>query len=249
VSPSVSVKSPATRRALAEAIGTFFLVFIGPGAVVVNSYAGGAVGHVGVGLAFAFVVIAMVYALGHLSGAHINPAVTIAFWSAGRFPTVEVVPYVLAQCTGAAAASFALRFAIGPVGHLGATVPRVPTGAAFLVEWVLSFGLMLVIMAMATDDRVADGFAALAVGVTVGFCALMGGPLTGASMNPARSFGPALVADAWDRHWLYWLAPITAMMTATRTYDLLRAASPPRLQATPSLVGVQGPIRHEPPQI
>jgi aquaporin Z len=243
-----SAGSPTTRRALAEALGTFFLVFIGPGAVMVNAYAGGAVGHVGVGLAFAFVVIAMVYALGHLSGAHINPAVTIAFWSAGRFPTAEVVPYVFAQCAGAALASLALKFAIGPVGHLGATVPQVATAAAFLVEWVLSFGLMLVIMAVATEERVADGFAALAVGLTVGFCALMGGPLTGAGMNPARSFGPALVGEVWDRHWLYWLAPITAMMVAARVYDLLRAASPPAMERTPSRVGVQGPIPDRSPR-
>jgi MIP family channel proteins len=210
------------RRLGAEAIGTFFLVFIGPGSVMVDAYSGGAVGHVGVALAFAFVVIAMVFALGHLSGAHINPAVTIAFWSVGRFPAVEVVPYVLAQCAGATAASLALRAMLGPVGRLGATLPAVPMAAAFGVEWLLSFALMFVIMAVATDDRVADGFAPLAVGLTVGFCALMAGPLTGASMNPARSLGPALVAGFWGAQWLYWLAPITGMLTAARVYDLLR---------------------------
>jgi MIP family channel proteins len=210
------------RRLGAEAIGTFFLVFIGPGSVMVDAYSGGAVGHVGVALAFAFVVIAMVFALGHLSGAHINPAVTIAFWSVGRFPAVEVVPYVLAQCAGATAASLALRAMLGPVGRLGATLPAVPMAAAFGVEWLLSFALMFVIMAVATDDRVADGFAPLAVGLTVGFCALMAGPLTGASMNPARSLGPALVAGFRGAQWLYWLAPITGMLTAARVYDLLR---------------------------
>ena len=210
------------RRLGAEAIGTFFLVFIGPGSVMVDAYSGGAVGHVGVALAFAFVVIAMVFALGHLSGAHINPAVTIAFWSVGRFPAVEVVPYVLAQCAGATAASLALRAILGPVGRLGATLPAVPMAAAFGVEWLLSFALMFVIMAVATDDRVADGFAPLAVGLTVGFCALMAGPLTGASMNPARSLGPALVAGFWGAQWLYWLAPITGMLAAARVYDLLR---------------------------
>jgi MIP family channel proteins len=184
------------RRCVAEMIGTFFLVFIGPGSVMVNAYSGGAVGHVGVALSFAFVVVAMIYALGHLSGAHINPAVTLAFWSVRRFPAAEVAPYLLAQCMGAVAASFALRAALGPVGNMGATLPAIPVTAAFGVEWLLSFALMLVIMAVATDERVADGFAALAVGLTVGFCALMGGPLTGASMNPARSFGPALVGGA-----------------------------------------------------
>jgi MIP family channel proteins len=160
---------------------------------MVNVYSSGALGQVGVALAFAFVVVAMIYALGHLSGAHINPAVTLAFWSVRRFPAVEVIPYVLAQCSGAVAASFALRAALGPVGNLGATLPNISTAAALGVEWLLSFALMFVIMAVATDERVADGFAALAVGLTVGFCALMGGPLTGASMNPARCFGPALV--------------------------------------------------------
>jgi len=216
------------RRLGAEAIGTFFLVFIGPGSVMVDAYSGGAVGHVGVALAFAFVVIAMVFALGHLSGAHINPAVTIAFWSVGRFPAVEVVPYVLAQCAGATAASLALRAMLGPVGRLGATFPAVPMAPAFGVEWLLSFALMFVIMAVATDDRVADGFAPLAVGLTVGFCALMAGPLTGASMNPARSLGPALVAGFWGAQWLYWLAPITGMLTAARVYDLLRPVRLPR---------------------
>ena len=166
----------SARRIAAEAVGTFFLVFIGPGSAMVNAYSGGAVGHVGVALAFAFVVVAMIYALGHLSGAHINPAVTLAFWSVRRFPTTEVIPYVLAQCAGAVAASLALRVTLGPVGNMGATLPGIPVTAAFGVEWLLSFALMFVIMAVATDARVADGFAALAVGLTVGFCALMGGP-------------------------------------------------------------------------
>ena len=230
------------RRAAAEAVGTFFLVFIGPGSVMVDAYSGGAVGQVGVALAFAFVVIAMIYALGHLSGAHINPAVTLAFWSVRRFPAAEVVPYLLAQCTGAVAASFALRAVLGPVGHMGATLPGIPVGAAFGVEWLLSFALMFVIMAVATDERVADGFAALAVGFTVGFCALMGGPLTGASMNPARSLGPALAGDLWRAHWVYWLSPISAMIVAARTFEWLREARPARLQPTPAVVGVQGPV-------
>lgn len=216
---------------------------------MVDAYSDGAIGHAGVALAFAFVVMAMIYALGHLSGAHINPAVTIAFWSVGRFPRAEVAPYIAAQCTGSVAAVVALRAALGPVGRLGATLPSVPTAAAFLIEWLLSFGLMLVIMAVATDERVADGFAALAVGVTVGFCALMGGPVTGASMNPARSFGPALVGGLWERHWLYWLAPVTGMVVAARTYDVLRPARPPEARATPARLGVQGPLPDRSPGI
>lgn len=229
------------RRAAAEALGTFFLVLIGPGAVMVNAYAGG-LEQVGIALAFAFVVIAMVYALGHLSGAHINPAVTLAFWSVRRFPAREVVPYIVAQCAGAVAASFVLRATLGPVGDLGATLPRIPLAAAFVVEWLLSFALMFVIMAVATDERVADGFAALAVGITVGFCALVGGPITGASMNPARSFGPALIGGLWGDHWVYWVAPITGMMAAARAYELLRLAEAPYLAEDHSVLGVQGPL-------
>ena len=230
------------RRLVAEGIGTFFLVLIGPGAVMVNAYSGGAIGHAGVALAFAFVVTAIVYALGHLSGAHINPAVTIGFWSGRRFPGREVGPYVVAQLLGAIGASAFLRGVLGPVGHVGATLPSLPLGAAFAVEWLLSFVLMFVIMAVATDERATNGFAGVAVGLTVGFCALTGGPLTGASMNPARSFGPALVGGIWTAHWIYWVAPITAMVAAARLYDFLRPASGIRAVPPGLALGVEGPI-------
>jgi MIP family channel proteins len=212
----------AGRRLVAEAIGTFFLVLIGPGAVMVDAATHGEVGHVGVALAFAFVVTAMIFGVGHLSGAHLNPAVTLGFWSVGQFPSRELVPYVAAQCVGATLGSLVLRAVMGPVGGLGATIPNVTAGRAFSLEWLLSFALMFVIMAVATDQRVPAGFAALGVGLTVGFCALMGGPLTGASMNPARSLGPALVGGLWTAHWIYWLAPATAMPAAAWTYQALR---------------------------
>jgi MIP family channel proteins len=238
MSPPRRVSLPG-RRFAAEGIGTFFLVLIGPGTVMVDAWSRGAVGEVGIALAFGFVVIAMIYALGHLSGAHINPAVTIAFWSVGRFPGAEVVPYVVAQCTGAAAAALGLRLALGPVDNMGATLPSIPVPAAFGIEWLLSFALMFVIMAVATDDRVPDGFAPIAVGLTVGFCALMGGPITAASMNPARSFGPAAVGGLWRQHWLYWVAPVTGMLAAARAYELLRPTSP-HVASAPS--GVQGSL-------
>jgi aquaporin NIP len=216
------------RRAAAEALAAFALVFAGCGAVVTDTVRDGALGAVGVSLVFGLVIMAMIYATGHLSGAHINPAVTIAFWSSRRFPTAEVVPYLAAQCGGAIAAALTLRTVLGPGGSLGATLPHLPIMAAFTVEWLLSFALMFVIMAVATDDRVAGGSAALAVGFTVGFCALLGGPLTGASMNPARSLGPAVAWNQWHAHWLYWAAPITAALAAARVYDFLRPACPPR---------------------
>ncbi len=215
------------RRWLAEGLGTFFLVLIGPGAAVVNAFSGGAVTHVGVALAFTFVITAMIVTLGHVSGAHINPAVTVAFWSSGRFPRREVIPYVAAQLGSAIAAALTLKGIFGAAVSAAATVPIVPQASAFALEWLLSFVLMLVIMAVATDSRVPAGFAAIAIGMTVGFCALMGGPITGASMNPARSFGPAVGAGVWTGHWLYWLAPLTAMPVAARVYDALRGTAPP----------------------
>jgi MIP family channel proteins len=197
---------------LAEAIGTYFLVLIGPGAAMVDVRTHGALGVPGIALAFAVVVIAMVWVFGPISGAHINPAVTVALWSARRFPARDVIPYVLAQCVGAVAASATLRAVMGPVGQLGATVPGIAVPAAFAVEWLLSFALMLVILAAARG---------VPVGLTVGLCALAAGPLTGASMNPARSFGPALVAGVWRAHWIYWIAPMTAMAAAAWVHRLL----------------------------
>lgn len=239
-----------SRRLVAESVGTFFLVLIGPGAVMVNAASGGVNTHAGVSLAFAFVVTAMIFALGHISGAHINPAVTIGFWSVRRFPSRDVIPYITAQCVGAVAASGVLRAALGFVGQMGATVPAralgIEAGGAIVIEWLLSFALMLVIMAVATDERVPAGFAAPAVGLTVGFCALMGGPLTGASMNPARSLGPAIVGGIWDAHWVYWLAPITGMLVGAQCYEALRAihaAAPELAGSDPSLeTGVERPI-------
>jgi aquaporin Z len=220
---------------------------------MVNAVSGGAVGHVGICLAFGFVILALVYALGHLSGAHLNPAVTLAFWSVRRFPSSEVLPYIAAQCVGAVGASAVLRTALGAVGHMGATLPGIATSGTFLVEGLLSFILMFVIMAVATDDRVTPGFAPIAIGLTVAFCALMGGPVTGASMNPARSFGPALVGAEWDRHWLYWVAPILGMLMAARAYDWLRGTQGPTHARAherqpvhrgqhPPLTGVEGPL-------
>jgi MIP family channel proteins len=202
------------RRATAEAVGTFFLVLIGPGAAMVNAATGGALGTAGIALAFAVVITVMVYSLRPQSGAHLNPAVTVAFWSIRRFPGRDVMPYVVAQCAGAIGASLVLRRVLGPVGHLGATLPALAIGGAFAIEFVLSFALMLVILTVAANTRVAPLVAAIAIGGTVGLSALTAGPLTGASMNPARSFGPALVGGEWRAHWLYWVAPIAGMLVA-----------------------------------
>ena len=237
-------------RLAAEALGTFALVFIGPGAAAVNAWSYGAVTHVGVALAFGCVVLAVVYALGHISGAHINPAVTTAFWIARRFPGRDVVPFIAAQLVGGTAAAMLLRAVLGAAAESAATRPSVSVAAAFGVEMALSYILMIVVMAVATDARVTGGVAGLAVGLTVLGEALMGGPLTGASMNPARSFGPALATGIWDSHWVYWFAPLLGMALAVPTYDYIRRGfshDHRHVQSTaPRPLSVHGEFRPEP---
>jgi aquaporin Z len=215
----VGVRGP---RLAAEAVGTFALVFIGPGAAAVNAWSRGGVSPAGVALAFGFVILAGVYALGHISGAHFNPAVTTGFWLSGRFPRAEVFPYVASQLAGATAAAFLLRALIGGSAAAAATVHAIGVGSGLVVEVVLTFFLMLVIMAVATDSRVDGPVAGLAVGLTVAFDALMGGPLTGASLNPARSFGPALATGTWRAHWIYWAGPLLGAALAVAAYTYLR---------------------------
>jgi MIP family channel proteins len=209
-------------RLAAEAVGTFFLVLIGPGAAGVNAFTHGGVGGVGIALAFGCVLVAGIYALGHISGAHFNPAVTLGFFVARRMPRHEVAPYIAAQLIGATAAAFLLRFVIGAAANASATVPSIPTIPALAVEIALTVFLMLVIMAVATDDRVAGPVAGVAVGLAVCGDALMGGALTGASMNPARSFGPALATGQWESHWIYWAGPIAGAALAVLLYDYIR---------------------------
>lgn len=209
-------------RLAAEAVGTFMLVSIGPGAAAVNAWSGGTVTHVGVALAFGTVILAAVYALGHVSGAHINPAVTVGFWLARRFPVGDVLPYVGAQLVGATAAGFGIKAAVGTAASGAVTLPAVGAIPALGVEVVLTFILMLVVMAVATDARVAGPVAGLAVGATVAADALAGGPLTGASMNPARSFGPAVATGIWTAQWIYWLAPLIGAVLGVLAYDYIR---------------------------
>ncbi|HEV2180265.1 MAG TPA: MIP/aquaporin family protein, partial [Gemmatimonadaceae bacterium] len=213
----------AFRRYAAEFLGTFMLVAVGPGAVMVAA-SSHAFGQTGISLAFGVIVTLCVACFGHLSGAHINPAVTIGFWSVRRFPTRDVVPYIAAQCLGAVAASAALVWILGPVGNFGATVPVVSTARAFAVEGGYTAILGLVIMGVATDARTPAAVAPFAIGATVFAGALVTGPLTGGSFNPARTLGPALVGGVWSSHWLYWAAPVLGMVIAMRTYDALRAS-------------------------
>ncbi|MDJ0736743.1 MAG: MIP/aquaporin family protein [Nostocaceae cyanobacterium] len=210
------------REALAEAIGTFTLVFAGTGAVMVNSLSNGAITHLGISFVFGAVVAALIYGIGHISGAHFNPAVTLAFWTSGFFPKQKVLPYILAQSLGAITASILLLLSLGKVANLGATLPLNGNWIqSFVLEIVLTFILMFVIFGSGLDRRAPIGFAGLAIGLTVGLEAAFMGPITGASMNPARSFGPALVGGIWQHHWVYWIAPILGAQLAVIVYGML----------------------------
>lgn len=211
--------SQCWREAIAEFLGTFILLFTGTGAVMVNEVTGGAISHPGICFVFGATVAAVVYTIGHLSGAHINPAVTLGFWSYGFFPKERVLPYILAQSLGAIAASAILLLTLGPIGNLGATVPLDGNWLqSFFVEIIITFILMFVILGAAVDRRAASGFGGLAIGLTVTFLAIFMGPISGASMNPARSLGPALLSGVWQHHWIYWLAPILGAQLAVLIY-------------------------------
>jgi aquaporin NIP len=214
------------RRALAEGFAAFALVFAGCGAIVADTQYDGALGMVGVALAFGLVIMVMIYATGHLSGAHINPAVTIAFTLNRHFPLRDAIAYVIAQCLGAAAAAFAL-LAVWPgqPAELGATIPTVGVGRALVYEGLLTAFLMFVIMAVATDTRAVGAAAAIAIGGTVGLDALFGGPVTGASMNPARSLSPALAAWEWRDLWIYVTAPLVGAALGGLAYQLVRGST------------------------
>lgn len=201
-----------------------------------------AFGHAGVALAFGLAVTVIVAASGHLGGAHINPAVTLGFWSVRRFPSRDVVPYIMAQCLGAIAASALLAWLLGPVGNFGATVPSVTVARAFVIEMGYTGLLGFVIMAVATDDRVPTSIAPLVLGATVFAGALVTGPLTGGSFNPARTLGPALVGAIWTAHWLYWAAPILGMIAGMQLYDVVRRANVPSLAPRGVPTGVEGPL-------
>jgi MIP family channel proteins len=214
---------PAGGRYAAEFIGTFALVFAGPGAAVINTYSNGGVTSLGVALSFGLVVGAMIYAVGHISGAHINPAVTLAFTATRHFPLRDVPGDVIAQFGGAIAASLLTRALYGNVAHLGSTVPNYGVLQALVLEIAITFFLMFVVMAVATDVRAVGQAAALAIGGYIGLAVIFAGPISGASMNPARSFGPALVSGTWTSWWVYWVGPICGALLGALAYQLVRA--------------------------
>jgi aquaporin NIP len=209
------------RALAAELIGTFALVFAGAGAIMVDTKTH-ALGHVGVAIVFGLVIMAMIYAVGHVSGAHFNPAVSFAFGLTRHFPWPRVAAYWAAQAAGALLAAAILRGSLGDVAHVGATLPAGSQGQAFLWEAILTFFLMFVIMSVATDARAVGEAAAIAIGGTVGLDAMFGGPVTGASMNPARSLGPAVVSGDLHALWLYVAAPLVGASLGALVYQFVR---------------------------
>jgi len=218
-----AARPPLARRAAAEALAAFALVFAGCGAAVANASYDGALGTVGIALVFGLVIMVMVYATGHLSGAHINPAVTVAFTLTRHFPARDALAYVGAQVAGATAGALLLLAVwTDKPARLGATVPTIANGSALVYEIALTAFLMFVIMAVATDTRAVGAAAAIAIGGTVGLDALFGGPVTGASMNPARSFGPALAAGEWHAFWIYIVGPVVGAAAGALAYQAVR---------------------------
>jgi MIP family channel proteins len=220
----------ALRRALAELIGTFALVFAGAGAVMVDARTH-ALGHIGVAISFGLVIMVMIYAVGHVSGAHFNPAVTFAFALSRHFPWPRVLAYWGAQLAGALLAAVLLRGSLGNVADVGATLPSGSQGQSFLWELVLTFFLMFVITAVATDTRAVGEAAAIAIGGAVGLDAMFGGPISGASMNPARSLGPALVSGDLHAVWIYVLAPLIGAAAGALIYRFVRGEQPSPAEA------------------
>jgi len=208
----------------AEFVGAFGLVFAGTGAIIIDTASDGTIGHVGISLTFGLIIMAMIYATGHISGAHLNPAVTLAF-AVGRHFSWHLVPqYWAAQILGGVTASLILRGLFGDVAYLGTTLPRGSAGQSFLLELVLTLILMFVITSVATDVRAAGQAAAMAIGGTIGLEALFAGPISGASMNPARSLAPAIVSGTWSHQWLYVAGPALGAVAGVLIYQFVRGA-------------------------
>lgn len=216
--------SGALPRALAaELVGTFLLVFVAAGAIMVDAESG-ALGHTGIAAATGLVVMAMVYAVGHVSGAHLNPGVSLAFALTRHLPATRLVGYWVAQVTGALLGAAVLRGSLGSVADVGATLPAGSNGQTFLWEVVLTALLLFVVMAVATDTRAVGEAAAIAIGGTIALAVLVGGPVSGASLNPARSLGPALVGGELDVLWIYLTAPLLGAALGALAYQVVRGA-------------------------
>jgi aquaporin Z len=202
------------RKLAAELVGTFVLVFAGTGAIVINDASTGTVSHVGIALTFGLVVLAMIYAVGDVSGAHLNPAVTLGFFAARRFEARWVLPYIASQCLGAVLASLMLRLLFPAHPTLGATLPAGDAAQSFVLEAILTFILMFVILSVSTGPKEKGVMAGIAVGAVIALEALFAGPVSGASMNPARSLAPAFVSVRLGMLWIYLTAPVLGALAS-----------------------------------
>jgi aquaporin NIP len=211
------------KKYIGEFIGTYALVFCGTGAIIINQETGGAITHVGIAITFGLIVMSMIYALGNISGAHINPAVTLAFAVAKKFPIKDVLPYILSQTAGAFAASITLKFLFPLNIMLGTTLPAGTEMQSLILEFILTFFLMLVIMHVAHGSKEQGMFAGLAIGAVVLLEAMFAGPITGASMNPARSIAPAVISGNMQHLWIYIVAPISGAVTAAYVSGYLKS--------------------------
>ena len=210
---------------LAEIVGTFALVFCGTGAIVINEQGAGIITHTGIAITFGLVVMAMIYCLGDISGSHMNPAVTIAFALAKRFSINQVLPYIISQLSGAFLATITLHYLFPGSDKLGATLPAGTAMQSFILEFILSFFLMLVIINVATGSEEQGMCAGLAIGATVLMEAMFAGPVSGASMNPARSISPAVISGHTENLWLYILAPVAGAAFAILINKVLHKKS------------------------
>ena len=211
------------RNYIAELIGTFALVFCGTGAIVINQQSGGVITHVGIAITFGLIVMSMIYSLGNISGAHLNPAVSIAFTIAGRFSVKQLPGYIISQLAGALLASLILKFLFPANELLGATMPKGTEMQSFILELILTFFLMLVIVNVAEGSKEQGMFAGLAIGSIVALEAMFAGPICGASMNPARSFAPAIVSGHIEHLWIYVIAPVAGAALAIPIWKYLTA--------------------------
>ena len=210
------------KKYLAEMIGTFVLVFCGTGAIIINEESGGAIMHVGIAITFGLVVASMIYALGDVSGAHLNPAVTIAFWVSKSFPAKEILPYIGSQAVGAFLASAILKYLFPLNDLLGTTLPSGLPMQSFILEIILTFILMFVILNVAKGSKEQGMFAGLAIGAVVCLEAMFAGPICGASMNPMRSLAPAIVSGHTENLWIYLSAPVIGAVIAVFAHKVMR---------------------------
>ena len=209
------------KKYLAELLGTYALVFAGTGAIIIDQQTHGSITHVGIAITFGLVIMSMIYTFGDISGAHLNPAVSIAFTIAKKFPVKQLLPFIISQLSGALLASLTLKFLFPENQFLGATIPTGSASQSFVLEFILTFFLMLVIINVATGSKERGLFAGLAIGSIVGLEAMFAGPISGASMNPARSFGPAIISGHIEFLWIYLSATTLGAAMAIPVWKLL----------------------------